>query len=270
MALTFSKFAVSPDKPIHRRIMLYGLTGSGKTHLAGTAQDVPDLAPIAAGVLDGGAATLNSRADIMGTQLAGMKEAEELLWMLKKRDPAVKDVRTLLLDGTTKMARDDLAAIAEAAAAQPPSGNRKPRDRDMNEQLDYKKNAARVLRVINTACSIPDITLIMTAWAKLEYPVNEAGIPDTAARPIRITPALSNAVQLNGLGLFDDVFYIEKLGDKRVLYTSEYKGIFAKTRDVAVADALTTEVEGKRMPYLVNPTFSDIYSRMKRAYKLDK
>ena len=45
-------------------ILIYGDPGSGKTHLAGTAQDVPNMADVHVFNVDGGIMTLASRGDI--------------------------------------------------------------------------------------------------------------------------------------------------------------------------------------------------------------
>jgi hypothetical protein len=48
-------------------VLIYGDPGSGKTHLAGTCQDVPNMADVHVFNIDGGIMTLASRGDIHAT-----------------------------------------------------------------------------------------------------------------------------------------------------------------------------------------------------------
>jgi hypothetical protein len=266
MPITIKTIAPPTDKPLTRKIFIYGIQGSGKTELAGSAQSVPEMADVLVGSIDGGEATLSSRGDVLGTVTRNVSDVEELLYLLIRKDPSVKGIRTLCLDGGSEMQKKDLADIAAVAAQKKES-----RDKDLNELQDYKLNMAKMLRIIRMARDIPDINLIMTFWANMEFPVGPNGQPAANVAPTRIFPDLSKGVAKVALGYFDDAFYLEKskTSEQRILYTGEVKGIVAKTRDRAVAAELsTTNTEGKVLPYIVNPTFTDIYARYKKAYKL--
>ncbi len=254
MPISIRKLAASADKPITRRIMIYGGSGDGKTHLSGSAQDVADMADVLVANIDKGVATLLSRGDIQTTDIAGTNNLEELLWMMVRKDPAVARIRTLVLDGGSELQKMDLAQIAEAEAK-----DKDKRDRDANELRDYMKNKNRMLRVFRMARDIPDITLIVTAWAMKKYPNDNKN-----AQPSAIQPDMSDAVRNTMIGYMDDVWYIthDAASGKRYLYTSSVGPVFAKTRDSAVAAQLQTD--GK--PYLVDPTFTDIYKAYRRAY----
>lgn len=252
-----------------RRIFLYGDTSSGKTHLIGTAQDVVEMADILHGNIDGGGSTLISRGDILSSRTKLAADVEKFLWHLAKpaasRIPELQTVGTAALDGVTDMQKTDLAGIAAAAALK-----KDTRNKDLNELQDYKLNKSKMERIIRMACDLNDLWLIASAWAKKTYPTDSSGQQLKTMPPIKIEPDLTDALSKTVRGLFDDVWYLEKRKDSetRVLYTSEYKGIFAKTRDPAVAAEMTTEVQGQRLPYIVNPTFPDLIARYKRAYKL--
>lgn len=254
MAITIRKLAVSADKPINRRIMLYGDPGVGKTFFAGSAQDVPELKDVLVANIDKGAATLLSRGDIQVTDITGASNLEELLWMMVRKDPAVASIRTLVLDGGSELQKLDLAQIAETAAK-----DKDKRDRDANELNDYMKNKNRLLRLYRMARDVPDITLIITAWAKKKYPSD-----NKAAQPNEIRPDMTDGVYNTLAGYCDDVWYMayDSVKDARYLYTGNMGPVFAKTRDQAVAAQLQTD--GK--PYLVSPTFRDIYAAYRRAY----
>ncbi len=267
MALSFNILAPSKDKYITRKIGIYGPSGAGKTHFAGTAQDVPEMADAVLGSIDGGEGTLTSRGDILSTVTRKVSDVEELLWLLAKKDAAVKNVRTLILDGGSEMQKKDLADIALKAAADKPG----ERDKDLNQLQDYKLNKGKMLRILRFARDIPDINLIVTFWANFEYPTAANGLPATNMPPTRIEPDLSKSVAKVAIGYFDDFYYLEKSknSEQRILYTGEMKNAFAKCRDQVVAEVMsTTNAEGKTLPYILNPTFPDIYARYKKAYKI--
>jgi hypothetical protein len=262
------KLTVTKDQPIRRKILLAGKTGSGKTHLAGTAQDVPEMANVLCASIDGGISTLASRGDILYDVTKGINSVEELLWLLVRKDPSVAGVQTLLLDGASELQKADLADLAETAAKKVNPNKEKQRDKDVNELLDYKKNKGRMLRILRMARDIPDINLIVTCWVAEQYPVDpQTNLPNKLAKPIKTWPDLSQAVRDVALGYFDDVHTLVEEKGVRYLYTGDYKGVFGKTRDPAVAKELSTEIEGSRVPVLINPTFADIYARYRKAYK---
>lgn len=256
MAITIRKLAVSADKPITRRIMLYGDSGVGKTFFAGSAQDVPDMADVLVANIDRGVATLLSRGDIQTTDIGGTNNLEELLWMLIRKDTAVASIRTLVLDGGSELQKLDLQQIADQAAKDDKADKR---DRDANELRDYMKNKNRLLRVFRMARDIPDITLIITAWAQKKYPNDNKN-----ANPSVVQPDMTESVRSTLVGYMDDVWYMayDATKDARYLYTGPIGPVFAKTRDQAVAAKLTTD--GK--PFLVNPTFSSVYKAYRDAY----
>lgn len=267
MTLSFKIIAPPTDKPITRKIFIYGLQGAGKTELAASAQDVPEMANVVLGSIDGGEGTLTSRGDVLSTVTRKVSDVEELLWLLAKKDTAVKGVRTLILDGGSEMQKRDLADFAAAEALK-----KDTRNKDLNELQDYKVNMAKMLRIIRFARDIPDVNLIMTFWANMEYPKLPNGQAATDMPPTRISPDLTKGVAKVALGYFDDVWYLAKAknSEQRILYTGDMKGCDGnKTRDrAAAAELSTTNAEGKTLPYIVNPTFKDIYARYKRAYKL--
>lgn len=258
MAITIRKLTVAADKPITRRIMLYGDSGAGKTFLAGSAQDVPDMADVLVANIDKGVATLLSRGDIQTTDIAGAGSLEELLWMMVRKDPAVASIKTLVLDGGSELQKLDLQEIADGAAK-----GKSDRDRDLNQLNDYMKNKNRLLRVFRMARDIPGITLIITAWAQKKYPGD-----NKSADPTVIQPEMTDSVRSTLVGYMDDVWYVkhDAKSDNRFVFTSSVGPVFAKTRDSAVAAKLVTD--GK--PWLVNPTFATIYAAYRAAYTKEK
>ncbi len=147
---------------------------------------------------------------------------------------------------------------------------KKSRDKDNSELADYKKNKARMLRVLRMARDLKDRNVIFTAWANRVYPK----IPGTQqankdAQPTQIAPDVGNAIMNTLLGFCDYVFYLFAHEKVRYLVTDKYSNIDAKCRDSAVAAKLTTLKDGVAVPYLVNPKMKDVYTGIVSAFMLD-
>lgn len=254
------KYASAPT----RRILIYSDPGVGKTHLIGSAQDVPEMADLLIGDADGGATTLHSRGDISSTKTRFAKDLEEVLWAKIRKDPALANFNTIAAEGMSEIQKRDLAEIAREA-----SEKKGTRNLDLNELQDYKLNKAKMLRIFRMLRDIEGVNVIATCWAKKTFPK----IPGTdqqnkLAAPTMVCPDLSDGIKDTVMGYFDDVWYLfhDAASNNRYLVTSNYSTIQAKTRDKAFADLLTTVLDGKTVPMLINPTFSTIYAALKTAY----
>lgn len=261
MTIDIKKLEYVKDAPLWRRIFLYGDSWSGKTRLAGSAQDVTEMADVLIGDIDVGVRTLMARGDISSARVKNVQDVEDLLWMFVRGDKEVAQFRTLVLDGGSELAKLELAELAVKQAQAEPA----KRDKDLNQMQDYLKLQNRLLRVLRMACSLPNINLIFTCRAQKVYPK----LPGTQqanlqAEPNAIVPDLSEKIRKTVLGYFDDVWFIahdEESGDRH-LFTDNYGPVLARTRDEVIGKLLTTD--GK--PYIVNPTFSAIYGCYKKAY----
>jgi hypothetical protein len=263
MPVTIRKVKADANK-ITRRILVYGDSGSGKTHLVGTAQDVPQMKSVLVANIDKGVTTLLSRGDVDAADISSAADLEELLWMLVRKDPAVAHIGTLAIDGGSELQKIDLAQIALDA-----SKKQEKRDQDINQLNDYMQNKNRLLRVLRMARDIPGINVILTCWATKDYPK----VPGTQqqnkdAKPTLICPDMPDAIRRTLSGFMDDIFYMayDPESDKRYMYTGNFGPVVAKCRDQAVAEQLQTD--GK--PYLINPTFGTIYNAYQRAYAQEK
>lgn len=250
------------SKPaFQRRILIYGASGAGKSHLVGTLADVSEMKEVLVLPLDGGEATLSGKDLILAENTRKLKDAEEVLWNVVKRDGDYAKIKTVVLDGISEAAKRELQEIADAAAK-----NNSKRDRDENQLRDYQLRNGRLLRLIRMARDIPGITLIMTAWPKITYPkVGE--MVDTTLPPLSITPDFSDKLTDTVLGAADDVWALRVDNDgRRLLYTGDYQAIRAKTRNSAFAAQLGTTKDGQFFPVLVNPDFQTIVDAYYRAF----
>lgn len=84
-------------------ILIYGDPGAGKTHLAGTAQDVPSMANVHVFNIDGGIMTLARRGDIRATNIRSVSDLEQELFKIANGDPKYKDTKTVVIDNVTEL-----------------------------------------------------------------------------------------------------------------------------------------------------------------------
>jgi energy-coupling factor transporter ATP-binding protein EcfA2 len=261
MAITLKK--ASATRPFQRRVFIYGKSGAGKTFLIGSLAKVQPLKEILVVPLDAGDATLDGTDVTVTENVRKLRDAEEVLWAVMKREGDFAGVKTLVLDGVSEAAKRELQEIAEAAAKS--ASPNKPRDRDENQLRDYMLRNGRLLRILRMARDIPNILLVLTGWPKEVFP-KVGDVTDTSLPPLSISPDFSDKLTDTVLGSLDDVWYLKVDAEgKRLLYTGDFQNIRAKTRGEAFASELGTTKDGKFFPILVNPTFSDIVAAYDRA-----
>lgn len=248
-----------------RRILVYGDSGVGKTHLIGTAQSVAEMADVLVCDIDAGTSTLMG-SDIATATTRTTQAVEQVIWLLAQRDPSVAHIKTLVLDGGSELQKRDLADIAAKATQK--DEDKRP-EQDLNELQDYKLNKSRLLRVFRMARDLP-VNLIISAWAKRTYPK----VPGTKQAnkdvgPTQVCPDFTDGVMDALRGYVDDLWYLmyDANTNKRMLITSNYGPVVAKTRNAVFASKLTTLKDGKALPYIEEPNFSAIFASYKEALK---
>ena len=84
-------------------LLIYGDPGSGKTHLAGTAQDSPQMADVHLFNIDGGLMTLAQRGDIHATDVHSVDELEREMHRIASGDAKYEGVRTVVIDNVSEL-----------------------------------------------------------------------------------------------------------------------------------------------------------------------
>lgn len=241
-------------------VLIYGDPGSGKTHLAGTAQDVPEMKNVFFFNIDGGLLTLAERGDISATDIHSTKELEQELHRIITGDPEYKGIQTVVIDNISELLT---LALEEEAIRDYKNRVKKNKNYTVDEIYleDYGVAGKRLARILRGFRDLPlNVIYIAHKKDKLRKGTNvlEATIPN-------LTDKLCAAV----MGYMDVVAYlytadeqIEKDGAyqtvmHRYLLTQPINNFAAKIREPNFAEKLGAVV--------IDPTFPKIYDAFRAS-----
>lgn len=232
-------------------ILVYGDPGAGKTHFAGTAQDVPSMANVHVFNIDGGIMTLASRGDIRATNIHSVNDLEQELHKLANKDPKYEGVKTVVIDNIT-----ELQTLALENITVREYGNRikKNKTYSIDEVYleDYGVAGKQLARVLRGFRDLP-INVVYIAHRKDKM---RAGTNTLEESKPNLTDKLGTAV----MGYMDFVWYLytadEVTGDEhtgyrtethRYLLTQPMNNFAAKTRGSDFANRIGAIIKDPNM-----------------------
>lgn len=239
-------------------ILIYGDPGAGKTYLAGTAQDVPEMANVHFFNIDGGLMTLASRGDISATDIHSVDELETEFFKVANGDPDYAGIKTIVIDNISEL--QTLALEGEAMKAYK-DRIKKDKNYTIDEIYleDYGVAGKKLARILRGFRDLP-LNVIYLAHKKDKM---RKGTNTLEASTPNLTDKLCTAVcgymdivaflytadeQVEHNGQFETVMH-------RYLLTQPMNNFVAKVRNSEFAERLGAFVE--------DPTFPKIYN----AYK---
>jgi phage nucleotide-binding protein len=244
------------------KLMVYGPPGSGKTSLIGSAQEIPAMRDILFLSLAGGAsATLRGaqyEGILLDNDMRSAKDAEAEIWKIKQKAAGYENIKTLVLDDVSEVAKAELEAIKADAARKGQRDNI-----DESQLRDFMIRQSRVLRLLRMARDLP-INVIVTAWSK--------DLKSESGKVLGVVPDFSDNIYKTLMGYFDACWYLkhDEATDKRFLVTQNYGQYLAKTRGAEFARELGSSKDNKFIPVMESPSFPQILAAYERAYTKEK
>lgn len=238
------------------KALVYGDPGAGKTFLAGTAQDHPNMANVHVLNIDGGMMTLAERGDIAATDIKSSYQLEEELYRIAAHDPKYEGVKTAVIDNISELQTIDLEGTARQEYKE---RQKKNKDYTIDEIYleDYGVSGKRVARVLRGFRDLP-INVIYIAHKKDKKRRNSDTIEES--KPM-LTEKLCTAVT----GYMDFVWYLytadtpvnldngQQINEThRYMLTQPYNGFICKTRGTKFAQALGTVVQDPTFPEIMD------------------
>lgn len=229
--------------------LIYGRPGSGKTTLAASAADHPDMAPILVANFEGGLLSVAGRGDVDAVDIRTMEQMDDIFWGLRNRTPGFEHYKTLIVDSGSEMQTLALEeAVREDITAQRKKGKGLERTIDDIELQNYGKSGAQLARMMRWFRDLP-VNVIITALPKFVF---ASGGNERTSAPIEVFPSFTNRLATQIMGYVDFVWYLYEEGGTRQMLTRDTGSYRAKTRGFNFNIALGSPHPNPWLPNLYN------------------
>ena len=238
------------------KTLVYGEPGSGKTFLAGTSQDHPDMRNTHFFNIDGGMLTLAERGDIEATDIKTLDQLESELYRIVAVDSKYANIHTAVIDNVT-----ELQTLALEGRTRAEFNERRKKDKSYTIDdvyiEDYGTSGKQLARVLRGFRDLP-INVIYIAHKKDKKRKNSDIIEESK-------PSLTEKLCTAVMGYMDFVWYLytsdipTTVGDNqtinithRFMLTQPYNGFICKTRGTRFAAAMGGVVQDPTFPEIMD------------------
>jgi len=225
----------------HINILIYGESGAGKTHLAGTADQVPEMRKVLFLDVEGGAFTLRHVSPNIDT--IRIRTWADMVRALAELEAGGHGYKTVIVDSLTEVQKYSMYAVMGGVVDKEPD-----RDADIPSLREYLKNTELVRKFVRKFRDLPMNTIITALRGEDK---------DMKRAKTDYFPGLQGKVAKEVSAMVDGVFYLytkEIDGEnQRVLLTSKVEDIVAKDRSGALPQIV------------VDPTMKFLYETLINA-----
>lgn len=240
---------VEVNKP-HLNVMIWGPPGVGKTVLAATCADHPDLGPALVLNIEGGLLSLGTRKNVHKVDIHSFEELEAYFWKISTKVKPYDIYKTVILDSVTEVQTLSLLGITtNEVEKSKKKGDSKRTSIDEIFVGDYGKDTARLKRVFRWFRDAP-VNVIFTALQKNVFA--KTTTQNEEPKLLSVEPWLTEKLGQALMGYVDFVWYLNVNAEgKRCLLTRD-RGMFkGKTRGLNFSKALGEVV--------VEPNLAQLY-----------
>lgn len=252
------QLGLEPIANLHKHInmLIYGGPNAGKTYLAATAEDCPDLSPVIHLGFEQGLLTVADRKNYHAKEIRSIQELDDAYKVIKEDQESDKPFfKTLIVDNGTELQNLDKDTIMRAAKKAHSDPDKV--DIDVPSPREWGKIGARLRRTVQGLRDLPMHT-IWTAWKGVKK--------DDDGNIVEIYPKLSGFMKEEFNGYFDVVGYL------RITPGPQKDGISPYASRFQIQETATVKAKWRNRPpdlpdILTTPTMAEIWDWVQKSRK---
>lgn len=214
------------------KVLIYGYMGSGKTHLAATAQDHPELQDTLFWNVEGGLKTVIKRGDIYYEDIKSAEKMNRSFYKLINKKDGYENIKTVVVDSVSEFQVCNLEEIVK-------NDKKKRADENQLTLRDYGISTKQLQKIFRQLRDAPFNVIFVSHPKEVFEKGGDEGDP-----PIFIQPQLTNQLSKSLMGYVDYCWYLET-SERKVKSKKEPGKIIKKvvrklyTRDTLAPNGVT-------------------------------
>lgn len=238
--------SLADQEPYINGMLIYGQSKTGKTMLACSAGDVPEMCPVL--LIDCNEKGTRSVRRQKNVDLVKPTTERELLKLAEELRKNPGQYKTVILDSLSEVQSQILREIMAKAVA---DTKNKMEDPEVPSMREWGILLVRMISLVKEFRDIPKTHVIFTAGATISVNVDER------TKPKMITPDFNGQAAFKVPMRMDEVFYLHMKENthrkiqQRTLQTAHTEQVLAGSRSGELPDAMVDPTMTKLFPLLI-------------------